>query len=337
MKSTNIPVMIASIAYHLPETVVTNDDLAKILDTSDEWITTRTGIKERRISSGEENTVTLGVEAAKKALEKAKITPENIDLVIAAVSAPAYAFPATACLIQKEICAINAAAFDVAVACSGALYAMNIARSFIESGIYKNILVVATDTTSKFVDWTDRSTCVLFGDGASAIVMKPSENNESDIIKLDLFSQPENAMILNLPFTGKNCPLVTPNEEKPNHILMNGKEVYKFVVTNIPKAVEECIQKAGLTNEDIDCIIPHQANMKIILSMAEKIGYNGKIISNIAKYGNTSAASVMIALCEAIEKKEIKLPATVLLVAFGAGMTYAVAILKLRKDICQIL
>lgn len=330
----NTPIMIAGLGYAVPETIITNEDLTKILDTSDEWITTRTGIKERRVCSGEENAMTLGVSAAKKALNKAKMQSEEIQLIIAAASVPTMAYPSTACMIQGELNAKNAAAFDITAACSGLLYAMNIAKAFIESGIYENILIVATDANSKFVDWTDRATCVLFGDGAGAMVMKKSPDGVNDIIELDMFSDATGSEYITMPITGKNCPLVEPCEQKPLFVSMNGKEVYKFVVTKMPDFIVDCVERANLKPEDIDYLIPHQANLRIIDAMAQRLNYNSdKVVVNIDKYGNTSAASIPIALGEAIEEGKVKLPCKAILTGFGAGMTCGTAIVRLREGV----
>lgn len=328
----NIPVMISAIGYSVPETVITNDDIATLVDTSDEWITTRTGIKERRVVSGDENAATIGAAAARDALKKIDLKVEDIDLIIAAASVPTNAYPATACEIQADIGAVNAAAFDITAACSGMIYAMNIARSFITSGIYRNVLVVATDANSKFVDWTDRATCVLFGDGAGAMIMQPSTDGIDDIIALDLYAEGDKSGHIVMPLSGKNCPLVKPNTQKPLHIYMNGKEVYKFVVTKMPEYIMKCLEHANMTPDDIDYLIPHQANLRIIDAMAERLGYNeNKVVVNIQKYGNTSAASIPIALVEGVQEGKVKLPCKVILSGFGAGMTCGNAIVRIRK------
>lgn len=330
----SIPIMIAGIGYAVPETVITNEDLTKILDTSDEWISTRTGIKERRVCSGDETAVDLGTKAAKKALERAKMNAEDIQLVIAAASVPTYAYPSCACQIQFEIGAKNAAGFDITAACSGLVYAMNVAKAFISSGMYENILVIATDANSKFVDWEDRATCVLFGDGAGAMVLKKSEDGINDIINLEMQSYPELGKHIQMPISGKNCPLVEPCTPKKQNVYMNGKEVYKFVVTTMPDLIEGCIERAGLTPADIDYLIPHQANLRIIDAMASRLGYdNDKVVVNIHKYGNTSAASIPIALVEGIEEGKVKLPCKAILTGFGAGMTCATAIVRLREGV----
>lgn len=329
-----IPVMIAGVGYGVPDTVITNDDLTKLVDTSDEWITTRTGIKERRVVSGEENAVTLGIKAAKNALEKAKMNAEDIDLIIAAASVPAHPYPSTACEIQAAIGADKAAAFDITAACTGMIYAMNIAKSFISSGIYKNVLLVATDANSKFIDWYDRTSCVLFGDGAGAFVMKESIDGVDDIIAMDMHSNGKDGNFIVMPMNGENCPLVEPCEQKKQKIVMNGREVYKFVVTTMPESISNCLDKAGLTPDDVDYLIPHQANYRIIEAMASRLNYSDdKIIVNLQKYGNTSAASIPLAMAEGIEEGKIKLPCKAILSGFGAGLTWGTVIVRLREGI----
>lgn len=329
-----VPVMIAGVGYGVPERVITNDDLTQLVDTNDEWITSRTGIKERRVVSGDETAVTLGVKAALKALEKSKVKAEDIDLIIAAASVPANAYPSTACEIQAAIGADNAAAFDITAACTGMIYAMNIAKSFIGSGIYKNILLVATDANSKFIDWYDRTSCVLFGDGAGAFVLKESVDGVDDIIAMDMHSNGKDGCFITMPISGENCPLVEPCEKKPLKVTMNGREVYKFVVQTMPESISSCLEKAGMTPDDIDYLIPHQANFRIIEAMASRLNYGDEeIITNLQKYGNTSAASIPLALAEGVEEGKIKLPAKAILSGFGAGLTWGTVIVRLREGI----
>lgn len=329
-----IPVMIAGAGYSVPDTVITNDDLTKLVDTNDEWITSRTGIKERRVVSGDETAVDLGIKAAQQALKNAKVAPEDIDLIIAAASVPANTYPSTACEIQAAVGADKAAAFDITAACTGMIYAMNIAKSFISSGIYKNILLVATDANSKFIDWHDRTSCVLFGDGAGAFVLKESIDGVDDILAMDMHSNGKDGAFIHMPLSGENCPLVEPCEKKPLKITMNGREVYKFVVQTMPDSISACLEKAGLTPDDIDYLIPHQANYRIIEAMASRLNYSDeKIITNLQKYGNTSAASIPIALVEGVEEGKIKLPAKAILSGFGAGLTWGTVIVNLREGI----
>lgn len=335
MSNKLIPMKIAGVGYSVPKTVITNDDLTKLYDTSDEWIYTRTGIKERHVVSGEENAVDLGFEAAKNAIAKAKINPEEIDLIIAASSAPTDLYPAMACRIQARLGIKNIPAFDVTAACSGLIYIMEMARAYIGSGMYKKVLLVATDNNSRFCDWTDRGVSILFGDGAGAMVVTQSEDGQDDILAIDIKADGSIGEYITLPLAGQNCPLVEPNEIKPVHIKMNGREVYKFVVKILPEYIDKCLEKANMKPEDVDYLIPHQANQRIIEAVQQRLGYSDeKVISNIKYYGNTSAASVPIALAEGVENGKIKLPSTAILCGFGAGMTWGVAIVRLREGIC---
>lgn len=331
-----IPLRIAGVGYSLPETVVTNDDLTKLYETSDEWIYTRTGIKERRVVSGEQNAIDLGLEASQRALEKAKMQPNDIDLIIAASSAPPDLYPAIACHIHKKLgIEKQIPAFDITAACSGLIYALSIARAYIASGMYKNILLVATDNNSRLVDWSDRGTSILFGDGAGAMVVTQSEDGVDDIIAIDIQADGNFGNLIELSFDGKNCPLVEQYEPKPKGIRMNGRGVYTFVAKILPHYVEDLITNAGLKAEDIDYLIPHQANIRIIQAVQERLGYSDdKVVTNIKYYGNTSAASIPIALAESVEKGNVKLGTTAILCGFGAGMTWGGAIVRLREGIC---
>lgn len=336
MTNNGIPVRIAGVGYSLPEKVITNDDLTQLYETSDEWIYTRTGIKERRVVSGEQNAIDLGFEAAQKALEKAKMNPEKIDLILAASSAPPDLYPAIACHIQHRLgITSQIPAFDITAACSGLIYGMSIAKAYISSGMYKNILIVATDNNSRLVDWSDRATSILFGDGAGAMVVTASEDGIDDIIAVDIKADGSHGNLIELSFDGKNCPLVEQYEEKPKGIRMNGRGVYTFVAKILPHYVEDLITNAGLKAEDIDYLIPHQANIRIIQAVQERLGYSDdKVVTNIKYYGNTSAASIPIALAESVEKGNVKLGTTAVLCGFGAGMTWGGAIVRLREGIC---
>ena len=336
MINNAIPLRIAGIGYSVPETVVTNEDLTKLYDTSDEWIYTRTGIKERRLVSGNEDALSLGVDAAKNALAKSNIKAEDIELIIVATSAPSQLYPAMGCRIQAALgIPNNIPAFDITAACTGLIYALSIARGFISSGMYKNILIVATDNNTKLLDWSDRSCSILFGDGAGAMVVTASDDGVDDIISIDIKSDGSIGSIIEFNLTGKNCPLVEPNTEKPAFITMNGKEVYRFVARVLPEYVEKLVADAGLKNEDIDYLIPHQANLRIIQAVQERLGYSeDKVVTNIEKYGNTSAASIPLALVESVEQGKVKLGSTAILTGFGAGMTWGGAIVRLREGIC---
>ena len=336
MINNAIPLRIAGVGYSVPQTVITNEDLTKLYDTSDEWIYSRTGIKERRIVSGNESAFELGVQAAKNALDKSGIKLEEIEMIIVATSAPSQLYPAMGCRIQTALeIPNNIPAFDITAACSGLIYALSIARGYIASGMYKNILLVATDNNSKLLDWSDRTCSILFGDGAGAMVVTASDDGVDDIISIDIKSDGSIGDIIQLNLTGKNCPLVEPNEEQPLFIKMNGKEVYRFVARVLPEYVEKLIADAGMKAEDIDYLIPHQANLRIIQAVQERLGYSDeKVITNIKYYGNTSAASIPLAMVEGVENGKVKLGSTAILTGFGAGMTWGGCIVRLREGIC---
>lgn len=325
---------IIAIDCEVAQNKITNDDLTKILDTSDEWISTRTGIKERRVLEGDKTSADLGIAAAKKVIKRADFNPLDFDLILAASSAPEEVYPTVSCRIQSQIGAKNAACFDIKAACAGFIYALNTAHAFIKSGIYKNILVIATDATTKFTDWQDRSVCVLFGDGAgSAIVCADNEND--DIYGINLIADGTCGDYITLTTQGKNCPLVDGiKEEIKPFIQMKGKDVYKFVMTEIPPKLEELMAQTNKTTDDIDYFIPHQSNQRMIDALAQRLGLSqSKVVSNIEFYGNMSAASIPVAIREGVDNGTIKLPATVMLSAFGAGMTAGNAIIKLNQNI----
>ncbi|HSA05889.1 MAG TPA: beta-ketoacyl-ACP synthase III [Candidatus Gastranaerophilales bacterium] len=331
MKTNLYPVTIAGIGKYTPETVITNNDLEKILDTSDEWITTRSGIKERRIVSGNETGASLAVKAGREALEYAGIDPEEIDLIICATSIPDNLYPSTACEIQRDLACSNAAAFDITAACSGLIYGLNVARSFIASGIYKKVLLASVDVHSRFLNWEDRGTCVLFGDGAGAMVLTRSEDEHDDILFIDIKADGAKSEELKIPLSGKNCPLVEPNTFKLPHVEMNGKEIYKFAINTVPESIKKAVDSAGINLNDVDCFVLHQANIRIIESISSKLGINReKFFVNLHKYGNTSSASIVIALSEAIKEGYIKSPSTLVLSGFGAGLTWGTAVIKWR-------
>lgn len=321
---------ILSIDYKTADKEITNDDLTKILDTSDEWISSRTGIKKRKVLESDTTSTDLGIEAAKKAMARINFDPLDIDLIIAASSAPEDIYPSVACLIQKAIGAKKAACFDLRAACAGFIYSLNTARAFIKSGIYKNILIVAADATTKFTDWSDRSTCVLFGDGAGAATVSASEKDD-DIIGIELLAEGDCADYITLKVQRDNCPLAKENIKNSNGFInMKGRDVYKYVMTKIPNKIEELMKKTNTAIDDIDYFIPHQSNQRMIEALAQRLNFDeSKVISNIENYGNMSAASILVALREGIDKGTIKLPAKIVITAFGAGMTSANAIIKL--------
>ena len=280
--------------------------------------------------------MSLGIEAAKKALDKSGLSADDIEMILVASSAPPQLYPAVGCQIQRALEISNdIPAFDITAACTGLIYALSIARGFISSGMYKNILIVATDNNSRLLDWSDRSCSILFGDGAGAMVVTASEDGVDDIISIDIRSNGSIGDIIQFNLSGKNCPLVEPNTEKPQFITMNGKEVYRFVARVLPEYVEQLVANAGMKNEDIDYLIPHQANLRIIQAVQERLGYSDeKVITNIERFGNTSAASIPLALVESVEQGKVKLGSTAILTGFGAGMTWGGCIVRLREGIC---
>lgn len=328
------PVQIVAVGKSVPDTIITNDDLTKILDTSDEWISTRTGIKQRHIANGDENSTLFAINAAKDALSKTNIKGDDIDAIIVATSNPYNIYPSTGCAVQEAIGAKNAIAFDITAACTGMIYALEIGRNFISSGKYKNILLVATDTNSKFLDWTDRASCVLFGDGAGAIIISESKDGIDDIIALNVNANGDMGRFITMNLIGENCPLVEPATVGAKKIGMNGKEVYKFVVQTMPESIMKCLEDAKLEPKDIDYLIPHQANLRIIEGLQQRLDFtNDQVVVNIDRYGNTSAASVPIALAEALETGAVKTPSKAILCAFGAGMAWGSTVIRLREGL----
>ena len=325
-------VTISGTGSYVPKKVLTNHDLEAIVDTTDEWISTRTGIKERRIASDTQSTSDLATEAARSAMADANVSGEEIDLIIVATISPDAFFPATACYVQQNIEATNALCFDVSAACSGFLYAMQIAENLIQSGQRKTALIIGAEKLSSMVDWEDRNTCVLFGDGAGSVILTVDENNKNGrkLLSSSLGSDGRQTDILHVPGGGSACPITPENaDQKLNTIRMQGREVYKYAVNAMRRAAEDALQKYGLGPEDVDMVIPHQANLRIIEAITDRMGIpKEKTFINLTKYGNTSAAAVAIALDEANKTKSINEGDTVLLVAFGAGLTWASYLLK---------
>lgn len=319
---------IVGLGIHLPERVLTNFDLEKMVDTTDEWIRTRTGVRERRIASKGESASDLGARAALAALQDAKLTPQDIELIIVATITPDSLFPSTACVIQDRIGA-RCGAFDLAAACSGFPYALAVAEAFVRSGTYRNILVIGAEVLSSFIDWKDRSTCVLFGDGAGAAVV--SEVKDGHGIKATyLGADGAQGDLLKIPAGGSRIP---PSEESVKsglHFLkMQGSEIFKLAVRRMEEAIEEILKRGGLKAEAIDCVIPHQANLRILQAVAERVGVPlEKIFVNVEKYGNMSSASTVVALYEAVKAGRVKKGSNVVLVAFGGGLTWASCLIK---------
>lgn len=330
--NTKYSVGIVGMGSSVPDKIVTNDDLSKVMDTSDEWINSRTGIRERRIASKDIATSDLCTEAAKKAIEDANLDSKDIDLIIIATVTSDMAFPSTACIVQKNIGADNAAAFDISVGCSGFLYGLAIGSNFIATGAYETVLVIGSEVLSRILDWEDRSTCVLFGDGAGACVLQKCEDGKG-ILSYDLGSDGANGHFLTQPAGGSRMPASHETVEKRLHYVhMDGGEVFKFAVRAMEKASLSALKKANIGLENIDYLIPHQANIRIIKASAKRLKVpKDKVYVNLDKYGNMSSASIPIALDEAYHKGLIKKNDIVLLVAFGAGLTWASVVLKWVK------
>ena len=329
--NNQIGVKILSTGSYVPEKVLTNFDLEKMVETSDEWISTRTGIKERRIIDKEQTTSDLAYNAAVIAIENAKISVDDIDLIIVATISPDAPMPATSCYLQRKLKAFNAAVFDISAACSGFIYGVTIAKAFISSGLYKRILLVGVEALSRITDWTDRNTCVLFGDGAGAMIFEASQQ-DNDIVSTYLGADGTHADILNIPAGGTANPATHETiEQKLHFVKMVGKEVFKVAVSKMALAVNKAQELAGLTDNDINLYIPHQANLRIIEAVAKKAGVTKeKVYINVHKYGNMSAATTIVALDEAYREGKIKKGDLVELVAFGAGLTWGACILKIN-------
>ena len=307
-----------------PDQVRSNADLEAMVDTTDAWIVERTGIRERRIAAEGETTFTLGLTAAERALEVAGLSGGDVDLVVFATLTPDFSVPATASLVQEAIGARKAAAFDLNAACAGFVYGMVVARTMLETATYRTVLVIGCDTMSRIIDWTDRSTCVLFGDGAGAVVMQATDQ-PGGLLSATLGSDGRGAEWLYVPAGGSRTPASHASvRDGLHHLIMNGREVYKFAVTMTARAAAEAVRLAGLEPADIDLFIPHQANLRIIESAASLLGVPvDRMFVNVQRYGNTSGGSVPIALCEAIEAGRVAPGDRIVLVGFGAGLSWA--------------
>lgn len=298
----------------VPEQVVTNDDLSKTLDTSDEWIRTRTGIERRHIAKGSETASMLAVKAARKALENAKMQPNEIEAILVATTSGDYTFPNTASIVQAELGAENAACFDISAACTGFIYAFSVANAYIMSGMYKKVLVIGAEVMSSLVDWTDRSVCVLFGDGAGAVVLGESETGSH---------------IARLHSNGGKGKVLTAGGLKKEYIKMDGQEVFRFAVKKVPESIEEVLQETGVSREEIKYFILHQANVRIIEAVAKRLGLPmDKFPVNLREYGNTSAASIPILLDELNRGEKLQTGDKLILSGFGAGLSWGSALIQ---------
>jgi 3-oxoacyl-[acyl-carrier-protein] synthase III len=316
---------------YMPEKVLTNEELSKIVDTSDEWITTRTGIKERRIAADDQATSDLASEAARRALAQAGMSATDLDLIIVATVTPDMFFPSTACVVQKKIGAANAVCFDISAACSGFLYALQVARQFLNNGTRGTALVIGAEKLSSLVNWNDRNTCVLFGDGAGAAIIRRSDDETPPgrLLGSVMGSDGNLTDLLKVPGGGSACPITPENAaSRPNTIHMEGRETFKHAVTRMCQAAEKALAESGLTAADISLVIPHQANARIITAIADRLGLGeDRVFMNLQHYGNTSAATIPVALDEANRAGRLKKGDVILLVAFGGGFTWASTVL----------
>jgi 3-oxoacyl-[acyl-carrier-protein] synthase-3 len=314
----------------VPEKVITNDDLSRMVDTTDEWITTRTGIKERRVAAKDECTSDMAAKAALKAIEQAGIKAQEIDLILVATATPDMVFPATACFVQTKIGASKAACLDVGAACAGFLFAMEIAQQFITSHTYDTVLVIGAEKLTSITNWTDRNTCVLFGDGAGAAILRHRGGGTHGVISTYIGSDGQFTDILFMPGGGSRTPITRDNvDQHLQTIHMSGRDVYKQAVIAMLEASKKVLEQAGLTIDDIACVIPHQANMRIIEGIADRLKIPmEKFYVNLDRYGNTSAAAVAIALDEANRSGRIKPGDYVLMVVFGGGLTWASTVIE---------
>ena len=322
--------------HHVPDKVITNHDLAQIVDTNDEWIRSRTGIAERHVAADpKETSASLAVIAARKALEVADVPASKIDLIICATTTPEYAFPATACVIQDALGADNAGAFDLSAACSGFVYALSMARGQIMAGDAEYVLVIGTETLSRIVDWTDRETCILFGDGAGAVLVAASEV-PGGIVAVDLGSDGSGGNTLMVPAGGSAMSTSLETVSSGMHYLkMDGKAVFRFATRVMAASTRKVLERAGYTTDEVDLVVPHQANIRIIQnSVLNQLKIPAdKVFVNLEKYGNTSTASIPIALCEAIEAGKLKPGYKVVFVGFGAGLTWASCAIDWRTPV----
>ncbi len=314
---------------YIPQKVVTNHDLAKIMDTSDDWIRSRTGISERRFAAEDESTSTMSIAAAKLALDRARITPSAVDMIIVATITPDHFFPSTAALVQDALGATNAAAYDLNAACAGFIYGVSMATSMIQAGAAKVVIVIGAETLSRILDVQDRSTYPLFGDGAGAVVLK-ADPTPGGILSTVLGADGSGAEHLIVPAGGSKLPTSQETLDKRLHFMqMNGREVYRFATRVMGKAAKEACDKAEISVENINLFVPHQANIRIIESASKQLKVSeDKVFTNLDKYGNTSAASIPIALCEAIEQGRVNTKDKIVMVGFGAGLTWGATVIE---------
>ncbi|MCL6451855.1 MAG: ketoacyl-ACP synthase III [Acetobacteraceae bacterium] len=323
------PVGIAGVGVAVGERVLTNHDLERMVDTTDEWIRTRTGIVERRLVAPGQAASDLATSAARQALEQAGLEPDDLDLIIVATVTPDTPFPATSCLVQRNLEARRAAAFDLSVGCTGFIYGLSVGSQFVSSGRYSAVLVIGVEVLSSIVDWTDRNTCVLFGDGAGAAVLRPASEGMG-ILAIHLGSDGRGADLLKLPAGGSRLPASAETVARRLHyVQMEGSEVFKFAVKVMAQASLGVLRRCGLKRSDIDLLIPHQANLRIIEAAAERLGVPwDRVVVNIHRYGNMSSASIPVALGEALAEGRVREGDVILMVAFGAGLSWASCVMR---------
>lgn len=314
---------------YVPEKVLTNDDISQMVETNDEWIRSRTGIRERHIASHEQSTASLATEAAIRALQVANLQPDKIDLIVVSTSSPDHLFPATACLVQDRLGAVKAGAFDLLAACTGFIFALNMASQAIRSGSADIALVIGAETLSRLVDWKDRETCILFGDGAGAFVLQASEE-PAGVLSAVMRSDGSGGDLLSLPAGGSRFPAsISTVNEGLHYIHMNGREVFRFATRVMVQATKEVVESAKLKMDDIRLVIPHQANQRIIDAACRGLDIPAeRCMVNLDRYGNTSTASIPIAICEAVEQDRIRPGDRLVVVGFGAGLTWGAAVLQ---------
>lgn len=330
MSSSHPLAAIAGVGSYVPDKILTNDELSRLVDTTDEWITQRTGIKQRHIAAPGQASGDMAAQAALRACQAAGLAPAELELIICATITPDTYCPSCACHVQREIGAGKAAAFDINAACSGFLYGLSIGRRFIEAGQYRNILVIGVETLTRVTDYTDRGTCILFGDGAGAAVLQPGGQDGRGVLYTTIHSDGAGLNYINIPAGGSAMPASADTVAQKQHFLkMQGRDVYKFAIEKMQWLLEDCMKACGLTPQDVDLVVPHQVNSRIIESATQKLKFPPeKVFVNIERYGNTSAASIPIALDEAVRAGRIKPNNTVVMVAFGAGLTWAGAVVK---------
>ena len=322
---------ITGMGYSVPKRVMHNSEFEKFLDTSDEWIAQRTGIHTRHVAGPDESTVSLSLDAAKAALADAKIAPEELDMILVCTVTGEMPFPATACFVQAGLGIKNIPAFDIAAACSGFVYGLSVASKFIETGAYKKILLIGAETLNRFSDYTDRGSCILFGDAAGAVVLEPTTDPQRGVLYTGLYCDGSGWDLINIPGGGSRHGTSHETvDARMHYVKMRGREVYKFAVEKMQGLMGECMEKCNLTVADVDMVVPHQVNIRVIESAMSKFNFPmEKVHVNIGRYGNTSTASIPLGLTECRDLGKIKAGSTIVMVAFGAGLTWAGGVVRL--------